>query len=66
MRLLEISVRYAESAALLRGRIQELRGLEKAEADPEQARRIRRRIEILTGIWRETRDIAALTAHYYD
>lgn len=66
MRLLEISVRYAESAALLRGRIQELRGLEKAEADPEQARRIRRRIEVLAGIWRETRDIAALTAHYYD
>ncbi|MCI8480478.1 MAG: hypothetical protein HFG08_06325 [Oscillibacter sp.] len=66
MRLLEISIYYSESAARLRGRMQELRDMEKAEADPEQARRIRRRIEVLAGIWRETRDIAALTAHYYD
>ena len=59
MRLLEISIYYSESAARLRGRMQELRDMEKAEADPEQARRIRRRIEVLAGIWRETRDIAA-------
>ena len=52
MRLLEISIYYSESAARLRGRMQELRDMEKAEADPEQARRIRRRIEVLAGIWR--------------
>lgn len=64
--LLEISEAYAESAARLKERMQELRAWEKAEENPEEARRIRRRIEILAVIWRETRAVAVLTAHYYD
>ena len=66
MTLLEMSVRYAESAALLRGRIAQLRAAARAEADPEAARRLRLRAEGLQPLLRETREIAVLTARYYD
>ena len=44
----------------------ELRLLERAQEDPEAAFRLRRRIDELTPLWREARELAALTAHYYD
>lgn len=66
MTLFEMSVLYTDSAAALRTRIAELRIEERRQTDPESARRLRQRIEVLTPLWRETRELAALTANYYN
>ncbi len=66
MTLLEMSASYRSSAAAIHGRIVELRGQERAQADPEAAFRLRRRLGELTPLWREARELADLTAHYYD
>ena len=66
MTLLELSVQYADSAALIRARIRELRAEERRQSDPEAARRLRRRIDDLTPLLRECRELAVLTARYYD
>ncbi len=66
MTLLEMSVVYRNSAEAIHGRIVELRSLEQVQTDPEEAFRVRRRIDELTPLWREARELAALTAHYYD
>ena len=66
MTLLEMSVYYADSAALIRTRIAELRAAERAETDPGAARRLRLRIETLRPLLREMRELAVLTARYYD
>lgn len=66
MTLLEMSVLYAESADKLRGRIAQLRAAERAETNPEIARRLRQRAESLRPLLRETRELAVLTAKYYD
>ena len=63
MTLLELSASYRENAAAIHGRIVELRVLERAQEDPEAAFRLRRRIDELTPLWREARELAALTAH---
>lgn len=66
MTLLELSVTYADHAALLRGRIIELRGLQHQTPDPEMRRCLQQRISALLPLWQEARDLAQLTAHYYD
>ena len=66
MTLKEMSVEYAESANLIRTRIRELRAAERKEIDPIAAKKLRRRISELTPILRECREIAELTARYYD
>lgn len=66
MTLLEMSASYRDSAEVIHRRIAELRILERAQADPEESFRLRRRIDELTPLWREARDLAVLTAHYYD
>ena len=65
MTLLEMSALYAESAAALRRRIGELRQAAR-ELKDEDRRLLRRRITELTPLLQETRELAALTAHYYD
>lgn len=66
MTLLEMSLSYQSSAAAIHGRIVELRSLARVQTDPEAAFCLRRRIDDLMPLWRETRELAALTAHYYD
>ncbi len=66
MTLLEMSAYYADSAALLRTRMAQLRVMEREAADPETARRLRLRIETLRPLLREMRELAVLTARYYD
>lgn len=66
MTLLEMSVFYAESADRIRLRIAQLRKAEQAERDPEAARRLRLRAESLQPMLREMRELAVLTARYYD
>ena len=65
MTLLEMSVVYAEHAAVIRSRIVELRGLTRQETDPEAVQALKRRVAALL-LWQEARDLARLTAHYYD
>lgn len=66
MTLLEMSVLYGASAAALRMRVSELRCAERRARDPEAARALRRRIAELLPLLQETRELAALTAHYYE
>ena len=66
MTLLEMSVYYADSAALIRTRIAELRAAERAETDPQAVRYLQLRIETLRPLLREMRELAVLTARYYD
>ena len=66
MTLLEMSASDRASAAAIRQRMVELRIQERAQPDPEAASLLRRRIDELTPLWREARDLAVLTAHYYD
>lgn len=66
MTLLEMSVLYTDSAAALRTRIAELRAQEREQADADAARQLRQRIETLMPLWREMRELSALTANYYD
>ena len=66
MTLLEMSVQYAEAAAALRLRIAELRAAERAAPDALSARALKARIHALLPLLQEARELAALTAHYYD
>jgi len=66
MTMLELSRTYQDSAELLRQRIQELRASLKQSADREESRRLQSRINALTPLLREARELAYLTAHYYD
>lgn len=66
MTLLEMSAHYADSAALIRTRIKELREAEKQELDPEAAKKLHFRAEALRPMLREMREISTLTARYYD
>ena len=66
MTLLELSAQYAADADTIRRRIAELRAAERAAGDPEEARRLRQRIVSLQPLLQEMRELAALTAHYYD
>ena len=66
MTLLEMSAVYADSAARLRLRITELQTAAKREADPKIVRSLNQRVEILIPLLREMRELADLTAHYYD
>jgi hypothetical protein len=66
MTLLEMSVHYADSAAAIRVRLAELRAAERAAEDPEVARQLRARMDALQPLLRESRELAVLTARYYD
>ena len=66
MTLLEMSVQYADSAALIRARIRELRTQERQQPDPAAARRLRQRIAALTRFRRECCYLAVWSERYYD
>ena len=66
MTLLEMSDLYDTSAAAIHFRIRELRAAIRTETNPATARELRLRLETLTPLWREMRELAVLTAHYYD
>ena len=66
MTLAEMSGLYTESAAAIRQRIAELRRSAREQDSEEESRALRRRIAELTPLLQETRELAALTAHYYD
>ncbi len=66
MTLLELSVSYRDSAELLQVRIRELRAAAREAETAEEARSLLRRVSALLPLLRETRELADLTAHYYD
>lgn len=66
MTLAEMSCLYRDSADAIRLRMAELRLTVRQETDPEAVRRLRRRITELTPLLQEARELAVLTAHYYD
>ena len=66
MTLLEMSIEYEASAAAIRTRIRELQEAERTETDPDAAHRLHVRILDLIPLLREARELAVLTAHYYD
>lgn len=66
MTLLDMSAQYADSAALIRARMRELRSEARKQDDPDAVSALNRRISELTPLLRECREIAELTARYYD
>lgn len=66
MTLMEMSVEYTESANLIRTRIRELRAEKKVTNSPAAIQKINRRINELTPMLRECRELAELTARYYE
>ena len=66
MTLAEMSGLYTESAAAIRQRIAELRRSAREQDSEEESRALRRWIAELTPLLQETRELAALTARYYD
>lgn len=65
MTLYELSVEYSAGAAALKARIRELKALEASAEGAEQLV-LRDRIRLLSSMWRDMRDVAALTEHYYE
>ncbi|WP_369283163.1 hypothetical protein [Oscillibacter sp. GMB15532] len=66
MTMLEMSVTYRAGADALRLRIRELRQARQGESDPGKIFRLTRRIAELEPLLREARELAAVTAHYYE
>lgn len=66
MTLSELSEQYGASAQLLRGRIRQLRQMEKCAEDEETRQRLHRRIADLQPMLTQCRQLQQLTAHYYE
>ena len=66
MTLKEMSPQYADSAELMRARIRGLRAEVRQQDDPDVVRMLNRRIDDLTPLLRECREIAVLTDRYYE
>lgn len=66
MTLREMSAGYAESAALLSDLLRKLRAELRACPDGAERARLRFRIHLLSQALTQTRELAHLTAHYYE
>lgn len=66
MTLREMSKEYDYSASLLRQRLRLLRGMLATEEDPERIWQLKQRIAQLVPMLTEMRELAELTARYYD
>ena len=66
MTLAELSKCYEAAAVPLRQRLSQLRRLLAEETDPEEIWHLQRRIAELTPMLTLLKDLAELTAHYYD
>ena len=66
MTLAQLSVEYRSQAALLKTRIDELEErCRRSRSKPERLS-LERRIRILSSMYRDAKELAALTEHYYD
>lgn len=66
MRLQEMAVAYRTQENVLKGRLRELRDLRAQAEDSVEKEKLKVRIDLLTPIWRETRDLAVLLERYYE
>lgn len=66
MTLSQLSVQYDASAALVAGRLAQLRLALRTTGDQEEARRLRRRIAELRPMLEQCCRLTQLTARYYD
>ena len=66
MKLEEIAVEYRHSARLLEDRIRQLKRELPKEQDRLERIRLESRIEQLTAMFRETRDVAVVCERYYE
>ena len=66
MTLYQMSFVYREDALRFRMRITALREQAKTAATEEEARLLKRRIEELQVLLRQSRELAELTQHYYE
>lgn len=68
MTLLELSVQYRAQAEALGARIAALEGAGRPPQDPGEAGALllQARVRMLRTMWREARDLAVLTARYYE
>lgn len=66
MALKDLSPGYRQAAALLKTRLRELRILMKEQTDPDQLCMLRYDYLKCTQMYRECKDLAELTEHYYE
>ena len=66
MKLEEIAVEYRYSAQLLEERIRQLKRELSGTQDRLERIRLEARIELLTAMFRETRDVAVVCERYYE
>jgi hypothetical protein len=66
MTLREMSALYRASALRLEAKLLHLEALARLEADPAAAQALRIRAEALAPLEREMRELAVLTARYYE
>ena len=66
MTLQELSYEYKAQAELLAGRIRALKAAARGETDPERRIRLERRAAELRPLQQQARELAELTALYYD
>ena len=66
MKLEEIAVDYRHSARLLEERIRQLKRELPGTQDRLERIRLEARIEMLTAMFRETRDVAVVCERYYE
>ena len=66
MNMEQLSAAYREAAEAIAARIRELNEEIKASNDLEEIDKLQRRIAELRPLLREARELADLTAHYYE
>lgn len=66
MTMYELSQQYRAHADALKARIGELRQTLPELTDEREQLLMEERIHMLTVMWREARDLAVLTEHYYE
>ena len=66
MHMEQLSAAYHEADEAITARIRELNEQIKVSDDPEEIDKLRRRIAELRPLQREARELADLTAHYYE
>ncbi|MBO4854295.1 MAG: hypothetical protein J5482_04050 [Oscillospiraceae bacterium] len=66
MKLSELSPAYEAGAQIITERIRDLSAQVRAADDPDQIQRLKRRIRELRPMQSQSRELAELTAHYYE
>lgn len=66
MTLYQLSLEYSDGALALRERIRALERQAREETDESARLALSSRIRLLSSMWRDMRDIAVLTQHYYE